>query len=89
MTINQPAIKECRGMSGKDNLSPKKAQVILGLKFAQDDLDRINALAARARDGTLTKEEDEELENYLKAGQQLSLLKSKARQILKKGAGGA
>jgi len=40
-------------------------------------------LSARARAGTLTTEEDAEMDNFERVGSILSTLKSKARQTLK------
>ncbi len=41
-------------------------------------------LSAKARAGTLTPAEDEKMDAYERAGALLSILKSKARQALKK-----
>jgi hypothetical protein len=43
----------------------------------------MHALAARAREGSLTAAEEEETRNYERVGNLLALLKSKARQRLK------
>jgi hypothetical protein len=42
----------------------------------------MNALAAKARAGTLTNEENEELENYLRVGDLIAIMQSKARRSL-------
>jgi hypothetical protein len=44
----------------------------------------MHELAAKARDGSLTKAEQEEIRNYERVGNLLALKKSKARQRLKK-----
>src|SRR5438093_9258191 len=49
-------------------LSPAAAQYILSLRFPQPDLDRMHALAEKARTGTLTLEEHIELDNYERVG---------------------
>ena len=59
------------------------ARYLLSLKFRQDDLDRINVLSAKARQGSLTPHESEQLDSYLRVGHFLSLMKSKARRSLK------
>jgi hypothetical protein len=41
-------------------------------------------LSAKARRGTLTPEEDAEMDNFERVGSILSILKSKARQVLKR-----
>jgi hypothetical protein len=43
----------------------------------------MHALAAKARDGTLTPAEREEVANYERVGSFLSLVKAKARVCLK------
>ena len=49
-----------------------------------DDVARMHALSAKARAGTLTPEEDSEMDNFERVGSILSTLKSKARQVLKR-----
>jgi hypothetical protein len=64
------------------------ARAILALGFTQADKDRMRQLSAKARDGTLTPAEQDEINNYERVGHILSLMKSKARRSLK-GRGGA
>jgi hypothetical protein len=68
-------------------MTPDAARYLLTLQFPRADIDRMNELAAKARQGTLTREEDGELERYLHVGTRLSILKSKARQSLKQATG--
>jgi hypothetical protein len=63
-------------------LPPAVARAILGLAFPMDDLTRMQELSAKARAGTLTPEEDMEMDNFERVGSVLSTLKSKARQVL-------
>lgn len=70
----------------KPMLSPDAARSILALDFTQADQERMNALATKARSGTLTKDENEELENYLRVGDLLAIMQSKARRSLSNGA---
>ncbi len=63
-------------------LSPDAARSILAFRFTQADRDRMNCLASKARNGSLSKEEDEELETYLRVGDLIAILQSKARQSL-------
>jgi hypothetical protein len=63
-------------------LTPDVAQAILRLKLADEDKARINELAARARAGELTADEEIEAEEYRQAGCLVELLKSEARQFL-------
>jgi hypothetical protein len=47
-----------------DDLSPRVASAILGLSFREDDLARMRELSAKARAGTLTPEEDAEMDTF-------------------------
>src|SRR5437016_853214 len=69
---------------GGKTLSLEGARSILRLEFAPEDKDRMHELAAKARDGSLTAAEQEEIRNYERVGNLLALMKSKARQRLKK-----
>lgn len=63
--------------------SPEAARSILALTFGADDRQRMQELAEKARQGTLTEAEAVAIDNYERAGHVLSLLKSRARQALK------
>jgi len=65
-------------------LPPAEARAILRLKLAEADLDRADALAAKAKAGKLTRREEQQLENYLSVGSALEFLKSKARRSLRR-----
>jgi hypothetical protein len=67
-----------------ETLSPEAARSILSLDFTQEDKGRMHDLAAKARAGSLTAAEQEDLRNYERVGNLLALIKSKARQRLKK-----
>ena len=64
------------------DLNPDAARYFLQLRFADKDLARMNQLAADARAGSLTKEQEAELENYMQLGWFIDLMKSKARLSL-------
>jgi hypothetical protein len=68
-----------------DDLTPEAAQAFLRLSFPENDRKRMHELAEKARDGTLTPVEREEVANYERVGSFLSLLKAKARVCLKNG----
>ncbi|MFL5240697.1 MAG: hypothetical protein ACJ8FY_01195 [Gemmataceae bacterium] len=70
----------------KPMLSPDAARSILALDFTQADRERMNTLAAKAREGILTDDENEELENYLRVGDLVAIMQSKARRSLQNGA---
>jgi hypothetical protein len=63
------------------------AEGILTLAFSPADQDRMHELAAKARAGTLTADEQAEVEAYSRIGSLLGILKSKARRALKRRAG--
>lgn len=65
--------------------SPAAARAILDLGFPQADRDRMRELSARAREGTLSPDEQAEINHYEVVGHILSLMKSKARRSLKRG----
>jgi hypothetical protein len=64
-------------------LPPELARSILGYEFRQTDLHRMDVLAEKARQGTLTPDEQIEIDRYERVGNFLSLLKSQARRSLK------
>jgi hypothetical protein len=64
-------------------LSRAAAQSLLTLEFPPEDRERMHELAARARAGSLSAAELEEAEDYAFVGSLLSILKSKARRVLK------
>jgi hypothetical protein len=65
------------------------ARAILALRFSKADQERMRHLSARARQGTLTVNEQEEVNNYERDGHFLSVMKSKGRRYLKsRGANG-
>lgn len=68
----------------KADLSADAARSFLALTFKKTDRDRMNYLAAQARAGRLSDPEKVELQEYLRAGDLLALLKSKARQSLRR-----
>src|SRR5947209_5236670 len=69
--------------SDRPSFSPEAAEGILAIGFSQSDNDRMNDLAAKAREGSLTAEEQDEAEAYSRIGSLLGILKSRARQALK------
>lgn len=67
---------------GRADMTPDAARYFLQLHFAEADRARMNQLATEARAGSLTKEQESELENYMQLGWFLDLMKSKARLSL-------
>jgi hypothetical protein len=64
------------------SFTPEAARSILQLKFDRIDIDRMNILAEKNRQGVLTEAEQQELQSYLLVGHLLDLLHSKARLAL-------
>jgi hypothetical protein len=64
-------------------LSPTVAKHVLKLKFSDAETERMHELAAKNRGEGLSKEEAEELDNFIRVGDLLAILQSKARRVLK------
>jgi hypothetical protein len=64
-------------------LSPEVARAILKIDFPESDKDRMHEPAEKARKGTLTQQEQDEIDSYGRIGSFLSILKSKARVALR------
>jgi hypothetical protein len=64
-------------------MSRDAAARILTLSIPEEIHRRLAVLAERNRNGALTPEEQAEFDNCLRVGTTLSILKSKARKILK------
>ncbi|MBC7821262.1 MAG: hypothetical protein IAG10_30615 [Planctomycetaceae bacterium] len=63
-------------------LSADAARGILRLSFGAADRKRMNQLADKNRAGMLKPTEEKELDNYIRVGQTLGILQSKARRSL-------
>ena len=59
------------------------ARHIVQLNFSSDERARMHELAVKNQSGTVTPEETSELDNYCRVGTMLSILQSRARQVLK------
>ena len=66
-----------------EELTPEAARYWLSRKLSPADEERVNELSAKARTGSLTDVEKQELESYLHIGMLLGVIQSKARQLLK------
>ena len=64
--------------------SEDASRSILDISLGEADAGRRDALAEKARKGTLTEKEEAELENFRHVGRILELMKAKARVSLKK-----
>ncbi len=70
-------------MSDQPGMSPESARAILDWRFDAVALGRMNDLAEKNRQGTLTESEREEMETYVRVGNLLNLMQAKARLFLK------
>jgi uncharacterized protein YnzC (UPF0291/DUF896 family) len=68
---------------GGDALSSGAAEGLLSIRFKPQDVERMNELAALARERSLTPDERQEMESYNRIGHFLALIHSKARIALK------
>ena len=67
----------------EDRLPIDMARYLLTVGFGRRDKDRMHDLAVRNQDGELSADEKEELLAFARAGSVVSILKSKARRVLK------
>lgn len=67
----------------KPEFSADFARSILEFEFSPKDRERVDELSAKARGGTLTAAEDEELQGYISVDHLLAILRAKARKSLK------
>jgi hypothetical protein len=62
--------------------TPQVAQRIVDLRLDPELAARIQDLARKANEGTLTPDEDDEYKDYIESGDMVSLLQAKARRFL-------
>lgn len=73
----------------KTRLSPEAARAILALELPPADRRRLERLGDKSNAGTLTLAQRRQLDNYLRVGNLLALLKSQARLSLQSNGGNA
>ncbi len=66
-----------------ESISPATARRLLEFRFAVSHHRRVKTLSERAQQGTLSPTEREELDEYIRVGTLLAILRSRARQALK------
>jgi hypothetical protein len=71
-------------LNGQGGGTPEFARYLLGLEFSDEDKARMHELAVKNQAGKIAPQELRELDAYLKAGDLLAILQSKARMALKK-----
>jgi hypothetical protein len=64
------------------DMTPEAAKAVLRLRIPEGDRNRIDELATKSNEGTLTTGEREEYERYVRVSLMLSLIHSKARRSL-------
>jgi hypothetical protein len=67
----------------KPSFSAAAARAILDFGFKQADMERMRQLSAKAQEGTLSRREQAELNNFERVGHLIGLMQSKARRSLK------
>jgi len=68
----------------RDELSSEAAEFLLSIDFEEGDRQRMLQLAERSEAGTLSAEEQTELDSYLHIGNLLAVMQSKARLALRR-----
>ena len=68
----------------KPTLNRALAEYLLSLDFMPSDHERMTLLSEKAQTGSMSVEEERELDSYLSMGHFLAMLQSKARITLKK-----
>jgi hypothetical protein len=68
---------------GRQSLTPELARHILALEFGDEDKTRMHELAAKNREGRISAEELQDLDSYIKVGDLVAILQSRARKFLR------
>lgn len=69
--------------SDRGHWPPEASRAVLSLSLSAEDREKMNSLAAKAAAGTLTTDEEIEIEGYRHVCRLLDLLKARARVSLK------
>lgn len=80
---NTEAAILARLIQARTEMDAHVAHYLLSLAFEPADVERMNLLAERSRDGELSPEEAAELDSYVHVGNMLSIIQSRARVYLK------
>jgi hypothetical protein len=71
-------------LNGQGGGTPEFARYLVSLEFSSADKARMHELAVKNQAGKISPQELRELDGYVKAGDLLAILQSKARMALKK-----
>ena len=63
-------------------ITPDVARYLLSMQLPRADEERVNELSAKARAGSLSDDETQELDSYLHIGRLLAVMQSRARRCL-------
>jgi len=66
----------------EQELTPDAARCLLSMRLPSRDEDRVNELSAKARAGSLSQAEAQELDSYLHIGFLLGIMQAKARRLV-------
>jgi hypothetical protein len=80
---NTEAAILARLIQSRTEMDAHVARYLLSLDFEPEDVDRMNLLAERAREGGLSADEEAELDSYLHVGNLLAIMQSKSRVYLR------
>lgn len=83
VAINDNVIIARLASAPNERLTPEAAAGLLTVSFSRRDVDRMNELAALAREGDMSKEQQAELESYNRVSHLLAMIHSSARIALK------
>ena len=78
VTPNTEAAILGRLLKAREKMNREVAEFLLGIDFESDDINRMNVLSERAREGSLMPEETAALDSYLHVGSLLSILQARA-----------
>lgn len=70
----------------QQELSHGAAEYLLSIRFSDRDTTRMNELSELARQGTLSNEDQAELDSYIHVGNLLAVMQSKGRRALERSA---
>ena len=63
-------------------ITPDVARYLLSMQLPVADQERVQELSAKAREGSLSESETQELDSYLHIGRLLAVMQSRARRLL-------
>jgi hypothetical protein len=80
---NTEAAILARLIQSRTEMDSHVARYLLSLDFEPEDVDRMNLLSERAREGELSADEEAELDSYLHVGNLLTIMQSRSRVYLR------